>query len=248
MKRLENKIVFLTGGAQGIGAEIARLFVKKGAKVALADVKKESLEELVKELNQENEAAAHYIIDITNKAAVQDAVNNIYNKWGRIDVLINNAGITRDALTAKMTESQWDDVIKVNLTAPFLCAQAVFPIMKEQAEGVIINASSVSSLGNVGQSNYSASKAGIIALTKTWALEFARYNIRVNAIAPGFTDTPMIQSVPEKIREAIIEKIPLKRFGHPEEIAYAYCFLASDEAKFITGHVLFVDGGLTCGF
>lgn len=243
--RLHNQTVLLTGAAQGIGAAIARLFVAEGAKVALVDRQTEPLQALAKELGA---AALPFVVDITDDAAVKTAVAQILAQWSHLDILINNAGIVRDALTAKMSREQWDSVLDVNLTAPFICTQAVLPAMQNQGHGVILNAASVSALGNVGQANYAASKAAMIALTKTWALELARYQIRVNAVAPGFTQTPMIGSVPEKILTKMCEKTPLGRLAQPQDIAHAYCFLASPEASFITGQVLYVDGGLTCGF
>ena len=248
MKRLAHKTVFLTGAARGIGEITARHFVKEGARVFLVDRDQEGLDALAKELNKEGEVAIPRVLDITDRDAVEEAVSDMVNQWGQVDILINNAGITRDALTAKMTQEAWDQVIAVNLTGPMICTQAVFPHMKARGEGVILNAASVSALGNVGQANYAASKSGLIALTKTWALEFARYNIRVNAVAPGFTLTPMVKTIPEEIKAKIIAKIPLRRFAQPEEMAFTYGFLASDEAKYITGQVLYVDGGLTSGF
>ncbi|MBC7474281.1 MAG: 3-oxoacyl-ACP reductase FabG [Candidatus Sericytochromatia bacterium] len=243
--RLKNKVAIITGAAQGIGEATARRFVAEGAYVILVDRQEEQLKNLVSQLN---EFASYYVLDITNRDALSKFVKDVADKHKRIDILVNNAGITKDSLTVKMTDEAWSDVINVNLKAPFMLVQEIFPMMKEQNNGVILNASSVSSLGNIGQANYAASKAGIIAMTKTWALEFARYNVRVNAVAPGFTATPMVNTVPEKVKDALIDKIPLKRFAEPEEIAAAYCYLASDDAKYVTGQVLFVDGGLTCGF
>jgi 3-oxoacyl-[acyl-carrier protein] reductase len=247
-KRLDQKTVFLTGAARGIGAACARLFVAEGAKVFLVDRDQAALEALATELNQSGEVAIPRVLDITHAADVAQAVQAMHEIWGRIDVLVNNAGITRDALTAKMSEEAFDQVINVNLKAPMICTQAVFPFMKEQQSGVILSAASVSALGNVGQANYAASKSGLIAMTKTWALEFARYGIRANAVAPGFTATEMITTIPEEIQQKLTAQIPMRRFATPEEIARAYAFLASTEASYITGQVLFVDGGLTAGF
>lgn len=248
MTSLSNKTVLLTGAAQGIGAVTARHFVKEGARVLLVDRAQDALESFAKELNQAGEVAVPFVADITDKESMGQAVQAMMDQWGQIDVLINNAGITRDALTAKMTPEQWEQVIAVNLTGPMVCTQAVFPQMKAQGKGVILNASSVSALGNIGQANYAASKSGLIAMTKTWALEFARYNIRVNAVAPGFTRTPMLETIPEEVKAKIVAKVPLRRLAEPEEIAATYGFLASDAASFITGQVLYVDGGLTSGF
>jgi 3-oxoacyl-[acyl-carrier protein] reductase len=246
--RLNNKVAVITGSAQGIGASIAKLFSAEGAKLVLIDRQEEQLKTLSEELRKTNENVSYFAFDITNKEEIKKAFAQIKENHGRIDILINNAGITRDSMSYKMTEENWDSVIDVNLKAPFLLTQEVFPMMKEQKDGVILNASSVSSEGNVGQANYSASKAGLIGMTKTLALEFARYNVRVNCIAPGFTATEMIKTIPDEVKNKIVERVPMKRFGEPEEIAEAYLFLASDNAKFITGQTLFVDGGLTAGF
>jgi 3-oxoacyl-[acyl-carrier protein] reductase len=243
--RLKNKTVILTGAAQGIGEATARLFVREGAILALIDRQAEALKKLSAELG---ENSAGFVIDITDKTAVSNTVTEIIARFGKIDVLINNAGITRDAMTEKMPEEDWDLVNDINLKAPFILGKEVFPYMREKRNGVILNAASVSALGNIGQANYAASKAGIIGLTKTWALEFARCNIRVNAVAPGFTETDMIKTLPDNIREKLTAKIPLKRFAMPAEIAGLYCFLASDEASYITGQTFYMDGGLTCGF
>ena len=250
MKRLQDKRILLTGAARGIGATCARVFVNEGARVFLVDRDEAALYQLADELSNAGFAdqVRPKVLDITHKADVAAAVAQMVDKFGRVDVLVNNAGITRDALTAKMSEEAWDQVININLKAPMICTQAVFPHMKEQQSGVILSASSVSALGNVGQANYAASKNGLIAMTKTWALEFARYGIRANAVAPGFTDTEMMRTIPEEVLGKIVSKVPLKRLARPEEIAAAYVFLASDEAAFITGQVLYVDGGLTTGF
>ena len=246
MKRLQDKRILLTGAARGIGATCARAFVNEGARVFLVDRDEDGLYAMAAELGEDQVRAK--VLDITKKAEVAVAVAQMVDRFGGIDVLVNNAGITRDALTAKMSEEAWDNVIDVNLKAPMICTQAVFPYLKEQGSGVILNASSVSALGNIGQANYAASKAGLVALTKTWSLEFARYGIRVNAVAPGFTDTEMMRTIPAEVLEKIVAKVPLRRLARPEEIAAAYTFLASDEAAFITGQVLYVDGGLTTGF
>lgn len=245
---LKDKTVFLTGAARGIGATCARHFVEQGAKVMLIDRDKNGLQQLSEELNTTGENTLFAVVDITDAHAVAEAVKTVNETWGHVDVLVNNAGITRDSLTAKMSSEDFDAVIAVNLKGPMICTQAVFPYMKAQNSGVILNASSVSALGNVGQANYAASKSGLIAMTKTWAMEFARYQIRVNAVGPGFTDTEMLRTIPAEVMEKIVSKVPLRRLAKPEEIAATYAFLASDQAAFITGQVLYVDGGLTCGF
>ncbi|MEK7431566.1 MAG: 3-oxoacyl-ACP reductase FabG [Cyanobacteriota bacterium] len=246
--KLKDKVAIVTGAGQGIGEAITRRFVAEGSFVVMLDINEQALIKLANELNKDSEKVVPFTTDVTNVDQIKALVTDVLEKYKKIDIVINNAGITKDSLTVKMTDAQWDSVIDINLKAPFLMVREVFPVMKAQNSGVILNASSVSALGNLGQANYAASKAGLIGMTKTWALEFARYNIRVNAIGPGFTETPMVQTVPENVKAKIVEKIPLKRFAQPEEIASAYCFLASDEASFITGQTLFVDGGLTCGF
>jgi 3-oxoacyl-[acyl-carrier protein] reductase len=246
--RLQNKVALVTGAAQGIGAAIASLFCREGARLALFDIEREKLDTVAHECSRTGEKPMTFALDITDGEKFKQAVEEIKRRWGRIDVLINNAGIVRDALTVTATRESLEDVLRTNLIAPFFCAQSVLYTMVKQKSGVIINAASVSVLGNIGQAAYAAGKAGLIGLTKTWALEYAPYQIRVNAVAPGFTKTAKLDTVPGDILEQVRQRTPLKRFAAPEEIANAYCFLASDDASFITGQVLFVDGGLSCGF
>ncbi|MCX7653257.1 MAG: beta-ketoacyl-ACP reductase [Fervidobacterium sp.] len=236
--RLEGKVCIITGAGSGIGKAAAELFAKEGATVIACDLN---------ETIYDNPNIHFYKLDVTDRVRVSEVVKDVVDKFGKIDVLVNNAGITKDALIQNMTEEDWDKVINVNLKGVFNMTQAVVPHMLEAGKGSIINTSSVVGVyGNIGQTNYSATKAGVIGMTKTWAKEFARKGaqIRVNAVAPGFIKTPMTEKVPEKILTAVAEKAALKRMGEPIEVAYVYLFLASDESSYITGQVIGVDGGL----
>ncbi|SHH39666.1 3-oxoacyl-[acyl-carrier-protein] reductase [Thermosipho atlanticus] len=244
--RLSGKVCIITGAASGIGKAASLLFSKEGATVIACDLSKENLELLVKE-NPGPGIIDYYILNVTDREAISKMVNDVVEKYGKIDVLVNNAGITRDALLLRMKEEDWDAVINVNLKGVFNMTQAVAPIMLKQGKGSIINTSSIVGVfGNIGQTNYSATKAGVIGMTKTWAKELSRKGaqIRVNAVAPGFIKTPMTEKVSERILTALNEKIPLKRMGEPEEVANLYLFLASDESSYITGQVIGIDGGL----
>ena len=242
--RLENKVTVITGAGSGIGKETALLFAKEGAKVVVADVNEKAGEETVVEIKKNGEGF-FVKLDVSNREQSKQMVKTALEKYGRIDILINNAGIVQDAFVSKMTEEQWDKVININLKGVFNCTQAVVEVMMNQGSGVIINTSSIVGLnGNVGQVNYAATKAGLIGMTKTMAKELGRKGIRVNAVAPGFITTPMTSNVPEKILEMMKEKTPLRRLGEAKDVAYAYLYLASDEARFVTGAVLCVDGGL----
>ncbi len=243
--RLKDKVTIITGAGSGIGRGTALLFAGEGAKVVVADVNRKGGEDTVNEIRQNGGEAFFALLDISNREQIKIVVNETLDKYGKIDVLINNAGIIQDALVVKMTEEQWDRVISIDLKGPFNCIQAVVGSMIEKGGGEIINVSSIVGLyGNVGQTNYAAAKAGLIGMTKTLAKELGKKGIRVNAIAPGFIITPMTSGIPEKILEMMKEKTPLKRLGKPEDVANTLLFLASDEASFINGAVISVDGGL----
>lgn len=243
---VKDKVALITGAARGIGLTAARLFLSAGAKVAICDINEEQLEAAQRDINADGRLPLMSVTaNVAERASVDTAVKKVLDRWGRIDILINNAGITRDALLHKMVEEDWDRVITVNLKGVFNCTQAVLPAMSAQKRGAIINTSSIVGVyGNVGQTNYAAAKAGLIGMTKTWAKELGRSGITVNAVAPGFTMTDMLATVPEKVLDRIKESTPLKRLGNAEDIGNAYLFLASDQAAFITGQVLGVDGGL----
>ncbi|MBO8166656.1 MAG: 3-oxoacyl-[acyl-carrier-protein] reductase [Kosmotoga sp.] len=245
--RLKGKVVIITGAASGIGRASAKKFCEEGAIVIACDLN----EELLKSLVDESKGLAGEVVvkklSVTDREAIKNLVEELKEKYGKIDGLVNNAGITRDALIQKMSEEDWDAVVDVNLKGVFNMTQFVAPVMLNQGHGAIVNTSSVVGVyGNIGQTNYSATKGGVIAMTKTWAKEFTRKgaNIRVNAVAPGFIKTPMTEKVPEKVIKYMEEKIPLKRMGNPEEIANVYLFLISDESSYITGQIIGVDGGL----
>lgn len=233
----------MTGGANGIGLATSERFAKEGAKIILWDVSDKG-NEVVKRLNKEGYKAIFKKVSVTNQDEVLAAVAEAREYFGRIDILINNAGITRDRTLLKMSKQEWDDVIAVNLTGVFNCTQAVAPIMKEQNYGRIVSASSnVAIRGNFGQTNYVATKSAIIGMTKVWAMELGRYGITVNCIAPGFIHTAMTDAMPEEVRKESIPHIPLGKWGMPEDIANGYLYLASDEASFVSGICLTIDGG-----
>lgn len=245
--RLNEKVAIVTGSSKGIGFVTALTFAKEGAKVVICGSTQENADKAVKELLAQLPEAQviGFKANVTDRAEIDAMVAAVKEKWGRVDVLVNNAGITSDAMLRKMTEEQFDKVIDVNLKGVFNCTKAVLETMLEQGSGSIINCSSVVGIyGNVGQTNYAAAKWGVIGMTKSWAKELGRKGIRVNAVAPGYTHTSMMDTVPENILKALAEKTPLQRLGKPEDIAYAYLFLASDEAAFVTGTTLCVDGGL----
>lgn len=243
MKRLEDKVAIITGGASGIGKATVIKFLGEGAKVIIWDIMEEKAAQLLNETGSDN---LEFIkTDVTDFSSTENAAKKVFDKYGRIDILINNAGITKDATLLKMTPEQWKQVIDVNLTGVFNCTKAVAPYMAEKKYGRIVNTSSVVGIyGNFGQTNYVATKSGIIGMTKVWARELGRKGINVNAVAPGFIATEMVSTIPEKVITMLQEKTPLGRLGDPSDIADAYLFLSGDDAKFITGHTLSVDGGL----
>lgn len=252
--RLKDRVALITGGAAGIGRATAERFIEEGAIVALCDLNEMLGHETVAALGPN---AHFYKVNVTDRQAVQAWVDTVAAQFGRVDVLVNNAGVLRDGtlvkvqngeLVKQMPEADFDLVISVNLKGVFNCAQAVAPHMIRQQRGVILNASSiVGEDGNFGQTNYVATKAGVIGMTKVWARELGRYGVRVNAVAPGFTGTEMVKQMPEKVLDGMRGRTPLNRLGEPRDIANAYLFLASDEAAFITGVTLRVDGGIVVG-
>ena len=244
-KRLEGKVAIVTGGAQGIGFATARKFLDEGAAVAVCDVRKEAVDQAVAALSDRGPVRGH-VVDVTRRDQVDAMAAGVKEQFGRIDVLVNNAGITLDARLQKMTEDQFDKVVAVNLKGTYNCAQAVVDTMVAQGGGVILNASSVVGIyGNFGQTNYAATKFGVIGFVKTWARELGPKGVRCNAVAPGFVATTILGTIPLKVLEQMTERVPLRRLGTPEDIANVYAFLASDEASYINGAVIEVSGGLT---
>ncbi len=243
--RLEGKAAIITGSARGIGKATAVKFVKEGAKVVVCDVNIDQVNETVEELKKLGGEAIGLKVDVTDRESIKKLFEDAVAAFGKIDIVVNNAGITADGTLLKMTEEDFDKVINVNLKGVFNCGQAAAAYLAENGGGVILNASSVVGIyGNFGQTNYAASKWGVIGMTKTWAKELGKKGIRVNAVAPGFIMTPMTEKMPEKVLDMMKDKSPLKSLGQSEDIANAYCFLASDEARYITGTVLSVDGGV----
>ncbi len=241
------KTVIITGAGQGIGAAIAKHFVDEGASAYLLDINGESLAVTAEDLRSATGSATALTGDISDAAFVETAIGKIFEKEGKIDVVVNNAGIIRDNFLGNISESDWDAVLKVNLKGPFLLCKAVSPHMRQQSCGKIINIISRSWLGNPGQSNYAASKGGLVSLTRTLALELARFHVNVNGVSPGFINTPMTKALPEKVRQHLLHLQPTGQMGQPEDIAQAVAFLASEHARFITGQILHVDGGKSCG-
>ena len=240
---MENKVVVITGAFGGIGKAISNKFAEEGAKLVLWDVVID--EDYCKQLEKKDVEYIATKVDITNLKDIEEATKKVIEKFETVDILINNAGITKDKILLKMTEEEWDKVIDVNLKGAFLCSKIIGRIMFSRKKGKIINiASIIGQIGNIGQANYAASKGGLIALTKVCAKEFARANINVNAIAPGYIMTRMTENLPEKIKENMLNNIPLRRFGTPEEVAELVLFLSSNKSNYITGQVIRIDGGL----
>ena len=245
MNRLANRVAIITGGARGIGKATVDKFLREGATVAIWDIDERAGKAAVAEYDGSDHQVRFYPVDTTQLERTEAAAAQVMQDFGRIDILINNAGITRDATLKKITPEQWQQVLDVNLTGVFNCTKAVSPYMSEAGYGRIVNASSVVGIqGNFGQSNYVATKAGVIGLTKVWARELGRKGITVNAVAPGFIATEMLETIPEKVIAGFREKTPLGRMGEPADVANLYCFLASDEAAYITGTTISVDGGV----
>ena len=242
---LDGRVAFVTGAGRGIGAATALAFARAGAHVALVDRDAEGVERTADALGAEGAEAMGFAADVADTAAIGAAVARTAAEWGRLDVLVNNAGIVRDARLADVTEEDWADTLGVNLTGAMVCARAAIPHMLAAGHGRILSASSiVARTGNFGQTAYGASKGGIVGMTRVWARELGAKGITANAVAPGFIDTDMVRSVPEKVIAQVLARIPARRLGRPEDVANVYLFLASDLASFINGAVVGVDGGL----
>ncbi len=243
--RLKDKTAVITGGGNGIGRETALTFAREGSNVVVADFDPEAGKVTVNSIRESGGKAAFQQVDVSDQANVETLMKTVHDTFGSLDILVNNAGITDDGMLAKLGRDSWQRVIDVNLSGVFYCTQAAAAYMIEQGSGKIISASSISGVyGNIGQTNYAATKAGVIGMTKTWAKELGRKGINVNAIAPGFVETGMVEKVPEKVIAQMVEKVPLKRLGKPSDIAKAYLYLASSDADYVNGTILHVDGGI----
>lgn len=246
-QRLNGRVAIITGSGRGLGAATAIRMAHEGADVVINDLSLESAKTVAAEVEKLGRRALVSGHDVSKTADANALVEETKGKFGKIDILVNNAGITRDSMLHKLTEEKWDEVIRVNLKGPFNMGQACAKVMMEKNYGKIVNLASIAWLGNIGQTNYAASKAGVVGMTRTWALELSRYQINVNAIAPGLIDTQMTQAIPAEVKDKFINRIPLKRIGKTDDIAALVTFLASDEANYITGQCIQIDGGLTCG-
>ena len=244
--RLTGKVSIITGAGQGIGRATALKFAKEGAKVAVCDINLDAVGQTVELVQSAGGEAIGFRVDVTDKDSITAMVDGVMAKWGRVDTLVNNAGIVQDAQFKKMSEDQFDRVIDVNLKGVYNCTKAVVDIMLAQNSGCILNASSIVGIyGNFGQTNYAATKFGVIGMVKTWARELGRKGIRANAICPGFVETPILATMPEKVVRMMEDRVPMGRLAKPEEIANTYAWLASDEASYINGAVIEVSGGVT---
>jgi len=244
--RLRDKVAIITGSGSGIGQATAEKFAHEGARVAVCDINEASARGVADGINAAGGEALAFHVDVTNKDSIARMVEGVMAAWGRVDTLVNNAGIVQDAQFKKMSEDQFDRVIDVNLKGVYNCTKAVVDIMLAQSSGCILNASSIVGLyGNFGQTNYAATKFGVIGMSKTWARELGRKGIRANAICPGFIETPILDGMPDKVIKMMEDKVPMGRLGRPEEIANTYAWLASDEASYINGAVIEVSGGVT---
>ena len=241
--KLKEKVAIVTGSAKGIGAATAKKFAAEGAKVAVCDIDMSGVKKTVEDIKENGGEAKGYKVDVTKKEDIKEMVSDLMDEYGKIDVLVNNAGIIKDGQLHKMTDDQFDSVININMRGTYLCTKEVVDIMREQESGVILNTASIVGLyGNFGQTNYAASKFGVIGMAKSWAKELGRKGIRVNAVCPGFINTTILDDMPEKVIKAMEKKVSLGRLGEAEEIANVFAFLASDEASYITGEAIEVSG------
>ncbi len=245
---LRGRVAWVTGGARGIGAAVSRGLAAAGARVAVMDVDAGALDAFERQAPHRSSSFETYQGDVTDAASIQNVVESIESRFGPVDILVNNAGVIRDRMFRNLSLEDWQKVLAVNLTGTFLCTRAVIEGMARRKFGRVINTSSISSLGNPGQGNYAAAKSGVIGLTRTLALEYAPVGVTVNCVAPGATKTEMTRSLPSEAAERFIRKIPMGRMAEPEEIACVHLFLASEEARYVTGQVIFVDGGISVGF
>jgi len=245
--QVSNRIAVVTGSGQGIGAGIARKLALAGAKVVLNDIAGEKIEQVGKELDAEGALGVPVIADVSTKEGAESLIAQTIERFGRVDILVNNVGIARDKWISKMTDEDWDSVMMVNLKSQFLTCRAVVPQMREQSHGRIVNISSRAWLGGAGQANYAASKGGVVSLTRSLALELAKFAITVNCVAPALVDTPLFQSLGEETKDRLAGTVPMGRVGTPADIAEAVSFFASDEASYITGQLIYVCGGRSLG-